>query len=107
MDAITLKYFLLRNLILGTFALALFACGGGGGGGEDPIRIEYTGNTNPSVIAESNAVKLVRNIFIGQTIVGSSTESASKTDTSLDTSTQANSITKFPNRFVQYCCQVR
>jgi hypothetical protein len=60
MDAIALKYSLLRNLIPGAFALALSACGGGGGGGgEDPIRIEYTGNTNPAVIAESNAIKLV------------------------------------------------
>jgi 6-phosphogluconolactonase (cycloisomerase 2 family) len=102
MDAIALKYSLLRNLIPGAFALALSACGGGGGGGgEDPIRIEYTGNTNPAVIAESNAVKLVRNIFIGQTIVGSSTESAGKTDTSLDTSIHANSITRFSSRLLQ------
>ena len=71
------------------------------GGDDGPTSISYSGNTNPAVISRSNAARLVGNVLIGQTIVGSSSGGAAKGVTSIDTTAQGIGLAQFPNRLVQ------
>lgn len=86
--------------------LGIAASGGGGGGGGDggvdgPTGISYSGNTDPAVISRSNAARLVGNVFVGQTIVGSSSGGAPKAGTSIDINAQGIGLAQFPSRLTQ------
>jgi len=91
-----------RALLLGAMytlgILGIVASGGGGDSG--PTSISYAGNTDPAVISRANATRLVGNIFIGQTIVGSSSGTAFKSEESLDTSSESIGLAHYPSRII-------
>jgi uncharacterized repeat protein (TIGR01451 family) len=78
--------------------LGIAASGGGGGEDDEQTRLTYSGNTDPAVISESNATRLIGNVLIGQTIVDASTSSVVKSTGSIDTSVRGSGIADLPRR---------
>jgi uncharacterized repeat protein (TIGR01451 family) len=78
--------------------LGIAASGGGGGGDDEPTVLDYSGNTDPAVISESNAARLVGNVLIGQTIVDASTSGAARSAGAADTSVRGIGIADLPRR---------
>ncbi|MDH3219194.1 MAG: right-handed parallel beta-helix repeat-containing protein [Gammaproteobacteria bacterium] len=91
----------LRGIFLGIVylvgILGIVASGGGGGSAS----ISYAGNTDPAVISRTNAARLVGNIFIGRTIVGSGSGGAARIDTSIDTSSRGIGLAQIPGRLTR------
>ncbi|WP_372742806.1 hypothetical protein [Neptunomonas sp.] len=88
--------------VFGFFGIVATGGGGGGGGDDDGTTgISYSGNTDPAVISRSNAARLVGNVLVGQTIIGSSSGGAAKFEVPIDTTAQGIGLVQVPGRLAQ------
>jgi hypothetical protein len=95
---------LLKLILIISASAWLAACGGSGSGSDEdsgPTSTSYAGNTDLAEISTSNAARLVGNIFVGQTIVNSSSGGAAKSIASIETSTRGIGLAHFPSHLTQ------
>jgi len=103
MSLVARNKYLRELLLVGIFLLGILGivASGGGGGGGGPTSISYAGNTDPAFITRANAARLVGNVLIGQTIVGSSSGGVARSDISINTPSRGIGLAQFPGRLTQ------
>ena len=75
------RFFLITAYLFGLLGIV---ASGGGGSSSDSTGISYTGNRDPALITSFNAARLVENIVVGQSILGSSSGGVVRSDISID-----------------------